>query len=93
MYYEWDEAKNRANIEKHGIDFADVPSVFDQPMLVDPDEREQYGEDRRIGLGMFPNGIEVVVVFTESNEEATRIISTRRATRNERKRYHEEVGY
>ncbi len=91
--YEWDHSKNRANIRKHGIDFADIPPVFDRPMLIEPDEREQYGEDRWIGLGMFPNGIEVVVVFAESTKESTRIISARRATQKERKRYHEEIEY
>ena len=93
MHYEWDEAKNRANIQKHGIDFADVPPVFDQPMLIDPDERKQYSENRWTGLGMLPNGNEVVVIFTEPIREITRIISARRATRNERKKYHEEIGY
>ena len=93
MHYEWDQAKNRANLLKHGIDFADIPLVFDRPMLIEPDEREQYGEERWIGLGMFPNGIEVVVAFTEPTNELTRIISARRATQKERKRYHEEIGY
>ena len=93
MDYEWDEVKNRANIRWHGIDFVDVPPVFDRPMLIDSNEREDYGEDRWIGLGVFPNGFEVVVVFTEPNREITRIISARRATQRERKRYHEEIGY
>ena len=93
MNFEWDDAKNRANIRKHAIDFADVLPVFDRPMLVEPDERKQYGEDRWIGLGVFPNGIEVVVVFTEPVYETTRIISARRATQKERIQYHEEIRY
>ena len=93
MNFEWDGTKNRANIRKHAIDFADVPPVFVRPMLVEPDEREQYGEDRWIGLGVFPNGIEAVVVFTEPAHETTRLISARRATQKERIRYHEEIGY
>ena len=92
MKFEWDEAKNKANIRKHAIDFADIPPVFDQPMLVEPDESKQYGEDRWIGLGIFRNSIEVVVIFTEPTHETTRIISARRATRQERIRYHEEIG-
>ena len=92
-HYEWDQAKNRANILKHGIDFADIPPVFDRPMLIEPDERKQYGEDRWIGLGMFPNGIEVVLAFTEPTKELTRIMSARSAIQKERKRYHEEIGY
>ena len=93
MNFEWDDAKNRANIRKHAIDFEDVRPVFYRPMLVETDEREQYGEDRWIGLGVFLNGIEVVVVFTESTDETIRIISARRATRQERIRYHEKIGY
>ena len=93
MEFEWDDAKNRANIRKHHIDFVDVSSVFDRPMLVSADDREQYGEDRWIAIGVFPNGVEVVVVFTEPASDTTRIISARRATREERKRYHEAIGY
>jgi len=44
-------------------------------------------------FGMLPNGVEVVVVFTEPNKETTCIISARPATQKERKRYHEEVWY
>ena len=93
MNFEWDDAKNGANIRKHAIDFADIPPVFDRPMLVEPDERNQYGEDRWIGFGIFPNGIEVVVVFAEPAFETIRIISARRATRQERISYHEEIGH
>ena len=46
MQFEWDEAKNLANIQKHGIDFADVPLVFENEMLMDLDERFDYGEAR-----------------------------------------------
>jgi uncharacterized DUF497 family protein len=42
MLFEWDEDKNRANIQKHKIDFADIPAIFNSPVL---DEREDYGED------------------------------------------------
>jgi len=46
MKFEWDKRKNQANIEKHGLDFADAPKVFEAPMLVKLDERKDYGEDR-----------------------------------------------
>lgn len=51
MQFEWDEAKNLENIRKHEIDFADVPEMFDSPMLVEPDDRFDYGEDRWSGIG------------------------------------------
>lgn len=52
MPFEWDERRNRNNIRKHGLNFADAESVFDAPMLVDLDVRLEYGEDRWIGLGL-----------------------------------------
>jgi len=49
--FEWDEAKNRANIRKHGLDFADAEEAFCSALLVSPDTREDYGEKRWAGLG------------------------------------------
>jgi len=46
MRFEWDEKKNKANIKKHGLDFADAPEMFDHPMLVSLDTRYDYDEDR-----------------------------------------------
>jgi Ribonuclease toxin, BrnT, of type II toxin-antitoxin system len=46
MQFEWDETKNLENIRKHRIDFTDVPGMFDNSMLIELDERFDYGEDR-----------------------------------------------
>ena len=46
MQFEWDEAKNEANIRKHGIDFEDVIDMFNHPMMTLMDTRENYGESR-----------------------------------------------
>jgi len=89
MRFEWDEDKNRANIQKHKIDFADVPAVFNAPMLVELDEREDYGEERWIGMG-FLRDI-VVVAFTESRQDTIRIISARKVSNHERKRYEQAL--
>ncbi|CAA9248625.1 protein of unknown function DUF497 [uncultured Coleofasciculus sp.] len=78
MQFEWDEAKNLENIRKHRIDFADVPDMFDDSMLVELDERTDYGEDRWIGIGFLRNGV-AVVVWTERQGDVIRIISARRA--------------
>lgn len=40
MRLEWDERKNQANIQKHGLDFADAGEIFSMPMLVSLDDRE-----------------------------------------------------
>lgn len=90
MSHEWDEAKNRENIAKHGIDFADAHRIFERPMLVRLDDRESYGEDRWIALGDL-DGIIVVIVFTR-REDRIRVISIRKANRRERETYQESVG-
>lgn len=86
MNFEWDERKNEVNIDKHGFDFADAERVFDLPMIVELDERNDYGEARWIGLGML-NGRVVVIVYTEPNEAIIRIVSLRKAISHERRRY------
>lgn len=86
MNFEWDERKNEVNIDKHGFDFADAYRIFDLPMAVELDEHDDYGEDRWIGTGML-DGRVAVVVYTEPDEETTRIISLRKALSYERKNY------
>ncbi|NDJ25522.1 BrnT family toxin [Nostoc sp. B(2019)] len=86
MKFEWDQQKNQANIAKHGIDFTDAPRVFNLPLRISLDERQDYGEDRWIGLGIL-DGRFVVVIFTEPDEQTIRIISLRKALPYERKRY------
>lgn len=86
MKLEWDERKNQSNYARHGFDFADAFRIFNLPMIVDLDEREDYSEDRLIGIGLL-DGRVVVVVYTEPNEETVRIISLRKALSHERKRY------
>jgi len=90
MRFEWDEEKNTVNIRNHKIDFADVLPIFNSPMLVELDEREDYGEDRWIGIGILRN-IVAVVVFTEPRQDTIRIISARKANKHERKRYEQAL--
>lgn len=90
MHFEWDQNKNKINFRKHNIDFSDVPIVFKGTMLIDYDDRQDYGEDRWIGMGLM-NDIVVVVVFTERGEDTIRIISVRKANQNECKRYYEAI--
>lgn len=91
MRFEWDEKKNNENIRKHRLDFADAWQVFENPLLAKLDERENYGEDRWIGIGMMSNGIVIVLLFTEREQETIRIISMRKATKNERTRYEKAI--
>ncbi len=86
MKFEWDRQKNQANIAKHEIDFADAPKVFQLPLRVSLDKRQDYGEERWIGIGML-DGRVVIIVFTEPDEQTIRVISLRKALPYERKRY------
>ena len=86
MRFEWDEQKRKINIRKHGFDFRDAYKVFELPMLVALDDRQDYGEDRWIGIGILNTRV-VVVVFTERDEDTIRIISMIKATTNEQIRY------
>ncbi len=86
MQFEWDTQKNEANIAKHNLDFADAARVFRLPLRISLDERQDYGEDRWVGIGIL-NGRIVVVVFTEPDEQTIRIISLRKALPYERKCY------
>ena len=89
MTFEWDERKNKTNFQIHGIAFENVPPLFesDNLLLIDYDDREDYGEDRWIGIGLLRNHV-VVIVFTELDLDTIRLISARKANRNERKRYY-----
>ena len=86
MKFEWDQQKNQANVAKHELDFADASKVFRLPLRVSLDERQDYGEERWVGLGIL-DGRVVVVVFTEPDQQTIRIISLRKALPYEQKRY------
>jgi uncharacterized DUF497 family protein len=86
MDFEWDEAKARSNLAKHGIDFEDAARVFLDPRLRQAEDlRRNYGERRWIAVGMVDESM-MSVVFTWRGG-ACRIISARRATRAERREY------
>lgn len=78
------------NIQNHRIDFVDVSSVFDGPMVVWLDTRYDYGEERWIGIGFLKNGL-IVIVYTERNSDTIRIISARKANKHERRIYQNQV--
>ena len=89
MTFEWDEAKRRDNVRKHGIDFAGVDEVFRGLTATMEDDRHSYGEQRFITLGLL-SGRVVVVVHTE-REDRVRIISVRKAIKNEQQLYFSEI--
>jgi uncharacterized protein len=95
MRFEWDEAKNRANLDKHGISFENAQRVFDDPLHRSMLQGFADGEERWETIGMIRELLLVVVISTpraEGDEEITRLISARRATKRERQSYAKEVG-
>jgi uncharacterized protein len=87
MVYQWNRDKATANLRKHGIDFADAVSVFsDDLALTISDER--FDEERFVTIGLDGFGRVLVVVYTLRGE-AIRVISARKASRQERQQYEE----
>ena len=91
MHFSWDETKRKANIAKHGLDFADAARVFESPMVLFEDDRQDYGEQRMIGIGLLESLV-VLIVHMES-ETNIRIISMPKADSNETNLYYQNVGY
>jgi len=85
--FEWDPAKRERNLHKHGIDFARAVRIFDGLVLERADRRRDYGENRLVALGEV-EGLVLAVVFT-TREAMLRIISARKANRNEKAAYRE----
>jgi uncharacterized DUF497 family protein len=89
--FEWDPVKARTNRRKHGVSFDDAMHVFEDPYaLFEQDRTGEAGELRWQALGL-AGGVAVLLVAhtirDESEGEVIRLISARRATRKERKRY------
>ena len=89
IQFEWDENKDHANIQKHKISFTEAKTVFyDEKarLIADPDHSNN--EDRFIILGMSHKArLLVVVHIYKEQDELIRIISARKATKNEGKQY------
>lgn len=91
LEFEWDNDKAADNLRKHGVSFEFAAKAFSDLFGIEwIDDREDYGEERTILLGM-ADGTILVVVYTE-RESRIRLISARRATKNEQDIYYHENG-
>ncbi len=91
LEFEWDDAKAKTNLKKHGVAFDEALSVFADSlarMFDDPDHSED--EPRELIIGMSTKPRLLIVGFTERSGRV-RLIHARRATRAEQKR-HEEAN-
>ena len=91
MNFIWDEPKRQTNLQKHGLDFADAEKVFDGPLVLFEDTRENYGVQRMIGIGLL-DYLAVLMVHVESDDDI-RIISMRKADSDETDLYYKNAGY
>jgi len=81
MRFIWHEPKRQANLKNHGVDFADAECVFAGPTFTFEDDREDYGEQRWVTLGLL--GMKVIVIVHTETEEEIRVISMREADKDE----------
>ena len=84
---EFDPAKARSNIRKHGVSFAHAEQALRDEMAVTVEDPDAVGEQRFITLGMDALGRVLVLVHTQRGER-TRMISARKASRGESEQYH-----
>lgn len=90
MRFEWDENKRRLNVRRHTLDFVDVWQVFEDKICSIVDDRFDYGEIRYFTLGLL-SGRVVAISHTDA-DELIRIISVRKANKNEQTRYFKEIA-
>lgn len=90
MKFDWDEQKHLVNLQRHEIDFVEAEHIFENDLFTFIDDRFEYGETRFVSFGLL-DGEVVTIVYTE-NDETTRIISIRKATKNEQQIYFKKVG-
>ena len=93
MKFEWDSAKDQANLEKHGLSFSEAKELFESgdDYLEIFDDAHSDDEERFITIGKIRRGL-VVVIWTERTEDTIRIISTRWATKREKELFNEYMG-
>ncbi len=91
IQFEWDPAKAKMNLRKHGVAFREATTVLRDPLgitIFDPDHSDE--EDRFITFGFSAASRLLMVAHTE-RDERIRIISARRLTRAERETYEQEI--
>ncbi len=91
MTFEWDDNKEQINIKKHGMDFETASRVFDDENRIEIyDDLHSDYEDRYITIGMIDEITCIaMVVYTERGTDVIRIVSARKATPKERRKYYD----
>jgi uncharacterized DUF497 family protein len=87
MTIEFDPIKAASNLQKHGVHFADAEMVLQDPRALTIEDPDAVNEQRWITMGMDLTGRILLVVYTYRSDQI-RIISIRKASRQEREKYH-----
>lgn len=93
MHYLWDPLKQRINLKKHSVEFADAAVALEDENAITVIDDDSQGEYRFITLCVGPSPDVLVVVHTEEVEEQITIISARLAEPSERQQYYEGINY
>ena len=89
LQFDWDPKKARRNLRKHGISFEEASTIFDDPLYISfLDAEHSAEEERHITIGMSNKVRHLMAAHTE-RKKMVRIISARKATKNEEKFYNE----
>jgi uncharacterized DUF497 family protein len=88
--FEWDPEKAKKNLKKHGVSFEEASTIFDDPLYISfLDEEHSDEEERHITIGMSVKARLLMAAHT-ARRNLTRLISARKATKNEEKFYNEK---
>jgi uncharacterized DUF497 family protein len=92
MIFDWDDTKAESNKKKHGVSFAEAATAFSDPHAVEfLDDKNSDKEDRWILVGLSAKSQILLVVFVERDEKCIRIVSARKAVKDEINQYFSKV--
>ena len=92
MVFDWDDDKAESNKKKHGVSFAEASTAFSDPNAIEIfDRKNSNKEDRWILVGISARSQVLLVVYVEREEESIRIISARKAVKDEMDQYFSRV--
>ncbi len=93
LVFEWDRIKANLNFPKHGVNFTEAITVFNNPLAkIFDDEAHSKNEKREIIIGHSSRGRLLIIIFTERKQNLIRLINARVATKKERKDYEENLN-
>jgi hypothetical protein len=90
LIFEWDDAKNKINLKKHGVSFEEAQTVFFDDNAIEFDDPDHSLDEERYLLLGFSQSLKILVVCHcyRDSESIIRIISARKATKKEQKAYY-----